>query len=116
MAQLASLQVRARPRLHLNPLIAERLDPPHDKEPALHRVRGLRVNDVVEAALLSVVQPAAVEAARAAEARWNRALIRVAAYETRIAGCNLSFALLHRDGALCSEVAGRTHPGAGQLR
>jgi hypothetical protein len=101
-------------------------------EPSCIAFGGLRVDDVVEAALLSVVQPAAVEAARAAEAqttarrdeareamvrdleaaryaadrafrqydvadpenrlvageleaRWNRALIRVAACETRIA-------------------------------
>src|SRR5918994_1997550 len=101
-------------------------------EPNCIAFGGLRVDDVVEAALLSVVQPAAVEAARAAEAqasarrdeareamvrdleaagyaadrafrqydaadpenrlvtseleaRWNRALSRVAACETRIA-------------------------------
>jgi DNA invertase Pin-like site-specific DNA recombinase len=101
-------------------------------EPNCIAFGGLRVDDVVEAALLSVVQPAAVEAARAAEAqttarrdearetmsrdleaaryaadrafrqydaadpenrlvagelevRWNRALTRVAACETRIA-------------------------------
>ena len=101
-------------------------------EPSCIAFGGLRVDDVVEAALLSVVQPAAVAAARAAEAqtttrrdeareamvrdleaaryaadrafrqydvadpenrlvageleaRWNRALIRVAACETRIA-------------------------------
>src|SRR3954468_24149013 len=101
-------------------------------EPSCSALGGRRVDDVVEAALLSVVQPAAVEAARAAEAqttarrdeareamvrdleaaryaparafrqydaadpenrlvageleaRWNRALIRVAACETRIA-------------------------------
>jgi DNA invertase Pin-like site-specific DNA recombinase len=101
-------------------------------EPSCIAFGGLRIDDVVEAALLSVVQPAAVEAARAAEAqttarrdeareamvrdleaaryaadrafrqydaadpenrlvageleaRWNRALIRVAACETRIA-------------------------------
>src|SRR5829696_5611864 len=101
-------------------------------EPSCIAFGGLRVDDVVEAALLSVVQPAALEAARAAEAqttaqrdearealvrdleaaryaadrafrqydaadpenrlvagelevRWNRALSRVAACETRIA-------------------------------
>jgi DNA invertase Pin-like site-specific DNA recombinase len=101
-------------------------------EPSCIAFGGLRVDDVVESALLSVVQPAAVEAARRAqaqtcsqrddareamvrdleaaryaadrafrqydaadpenrfvagelEARWNRALTRVAAYETRIA-------------------------------
>ena len=101
-------------------------------EPSCIAFGGLRVDDVVEAALLSVVQPAAVAAARAAEAqttaqrdearealvrdreaaryaadrafrqydaadpenrlvageleaRWNRALIRVAACETRLA-------------------------------
>ncbi len=101
-------------------------------EPNCIAFGGLRVDDMVEAALLSVVQPAAVEAARAAEAqtsvrrdeareamtrdleaaryaadrafrqydaadpenrlvageleaRWNRALTRVAACETRIA-------------------------------
>jgi DNA invertase Pin-like site-specific DNA recombinase len=101
-------------------------------EPSCIAFGGLRVDDVVEAALLSVVRPAALEAARAAEAqtttrrdeareamvrdleaaryaadrafrqydvadpenrlvageleaRWNRALIRVAACETRIA-------------------------------
>jgi hypothetical protein len=101
-------------------------------EPNCIAFGGLRVDDVVEAALLSVVPPAAVEAARAAEAqssarrdeareamvrdleaaryaadrafrqddaadpenrlvagelevRWNRALSRVAACETRIA-------------------------------
>jgi DNA invertase Pin-like site-specific DNA recombinase len=101
-------------------------------EPNCIAFGGLRVDDVVEAALLAVVQPAAVEAARAAqaqttarrdeareamtrdleaaryaadrafrqydaadpenrlvagelEARWNRALTRVAACETRIA-------------------------------
>ena len=101
-------------------------------EPNCIAFGGLRVDDVVEAALLSVVQPAAVEAAQAAEAhssarrdeareamirdleaaryaaerafrqydaadpenrlvaseleaRWNRALARVAACETRIA-------------------------------
>ena len=101
-------------------------------EPNCIAFGGLRVDDVVEAALLSVVQPAAVEAARAAEAqasarrdeareammrdleaaryaadrafrqydaadpenrlvtgelevRWNRALSRVAACETRVA-------------------------------
>jgi DNA invertase Pin-like site-specific DNA recombinase len=100
-------------------------------EPSCIAFGGLRVDDVVEAALLSVVQPAAVEAARRAqaqvcsqrddareamardleaaryavdrafrqydaadpenrfvagelEARWNRALTRVAACETRI--------------------------------
>jgi len=101
-------------------------------EPSCIAFGGLRVDDVVESALLIVVQPAAVEAARRAqaqtcsqrddareamvrdleaaryaadrafrqydaadpenrfvagelEARWNRALTRVAAYETRIA-------------------------------
>src|SRR4051795_11109213 len=38
-------------------------------EPGCIAFGGLRVDDVVEAALLSVVQPAAVEAARAAEAQ-----------------------------------------------
>src|SRR4051812_28954385 len=38
-------------------------------EPSCIAFGGLRVDDVVEAALLSVVQPAAVEAARAAEAQ-----------------------------------------------
>jgi DNA invertase Pin-like site-specific DNA recombinase len=104
-------------------------------EPNCIAFGGLRVDDVVEAALLSVVQPAAVEAARAGEAqssvrrdeareamvrdleaarysadrafrqydaadpenrlvtseleaRWNRALTRVAACETRIAEHN----------------------------
>jgi DNA invertase Pin-like site-specific DNA recombinase len=38
-------------------------------EPSCIGFGGLRVDDVVEAALLSVVQPAAVEAARAAEAQ-----------------------------------------------
>lgn len=101
-------------------------------EPTCIAFGGLRVDDVVEAALLSVVQPAAIEAARAAEAqtaarrdeareamtrdleaaryaadrafrqydvadpenrlvageleaRWNRALARLAACEVRIA-------------------------------
>jgi DNA invertase Pin-like site-specific DNA recombinase len=38
-------------------------------EPSCIAFGGLRVDDVVEAALLSIVQPAAVEAARAAEAQ-----------------------------------------------
>ena len=38
-------------------------------EPSCIAFGGLRVDDVVEAALLSVVQPAAVEAARTAEAQ-----------------------------------------------